>query len=797
MNVDFRIAARSLRRKPLHTLINLTGLTVGLACFILIFRFAQEELSYDRFHEHRDRIFQIGTDVSRGDGFSHYARAARATAEFVQDRFPEIEAQTMVAQYRPSVKHEGRFSNNHLMLFAEPGFAELFSFPVLDGDLAAALATPRGLAISRRMKDVFFGEIDALGQSLIFNDSLLVTVMAVLENPPSTSHIQFDALLSYETKRYWPQLSPGDWMYMDQFLYVKAAPGVGKAELDTLLRPLPMQQFSAALAGSGIVIELQAQPLSSLYLDSQRLADIGPKGSRQHLNLYLSVGFVILLLAGINYVNLNTARATERAKEVGIRKVSGSMPSALISQFLAEAVMLSMISFLLALLLASNLIGPFNLLANKSITVASLYQPSLLAIVFVITLGLGLLSGLYPALIMSRFKPVDTLRGRFSGSGKGLWLRRGLVFAQFVISLSLVSYSLVISAQIGFVKDRPLGFDRDHHYLITASSVLKRDLLSRLDALRNELGSIAGVMSVTASSSVPGKGAAFFNIYPEGLSGDANTRDTYVVSVDESFADVFGLRMMEGNFFSHEQPTSLGGWVINRKLLSNIGWGSPQNAIGKTINLGGQPKTVIGVMDDFHYHSLKSELGPLMLQVNPPSTNYITVRLNPTFSMADVGRIEAVWARVFPEYPFVGSFLDDDFDTQYQNEQRILSLFLVFTLVAVLIAGIGLYGMISYAASLRLKEMGIRKVLGAGTIDISRRLTTETGVIILLSIMVAFPVAWSLSKSWLESFAYRIDVGPEILIKTLLLAVMVTLAASGSVVWQTVRRNPSDVLRVE
>lgn len=797
MAIDFRTAIRSMRRKPSHTLIHLIGLTVGFACVILIFRFAQDERSFDAFHPERERLYQVGTNVSRGDGFTEYARASRATAEHIRARFPQIEAQTMVAPFRPTIRHEGRYSNADLLYFAEPDFAAMFGFETLEGDLASALGKPGGLALTRRMKERYFGADAAIGKTLVLNDTLLVTVMAVLENPPSASHMRFDGLLSYATKADWPQLSPGDWMYMDQFLYILAAPGVGRAELDTLLRSLPMREFGYALEGSGIVLELETEPLKTLYLDSRRLADIGVKGSRRNLNLYMTVGFVILLLAAINYVNLSTARAAERAKEVGIRKVSGSARGGIFGQFMAESIIMSLASMILAWVLAANLLPLFNRLANKSMTLDTLADPLFLGILLALAVSVGFLSGWYPALVMSRFEAVEVLRGRFSGSGRGLWLRRSLVFAQFVISMSLVAYSLVITGQIRHMKERPLGFEQDNRYLVQAAHVLKPDLLRRMDAIRDEWSAKPGVLAVTMGSSVPGKGAPFFNIYPEGLSGEANTRDSYIVAVDEHFDDTFGIRMALGSFFTPEEPTTMGGWIINRRLLASIGWGTPEDAIGKTINVGGTIKPVVGVMEDFHYHSLKSELGPLMLHVSPATTSYMTLNLAPSFPAAAIPDLERAWTDVFPEYPFIGGFLDQAFDEQYQTEQRILDLFRIFTGVAVLIAIIGLYGMISYAASLRTREMGIRKVMGATGWDIAHRLTLETGLIVMASIAVAFPVAWQLSRRWLQEFAYRIEVGPDIAFRTLLLAAAVTLLATSAVVWQALRKNPAEVLRTE
>ncbi len=797
MGFDFRIAWRNLRRRAGHSIAHVAGLTVGLACFFLILLFVSDEQAYDQFHEHKDRLFQVGTDAFRGEDEHHYARASRAAAEFIRDRFPEIEAQTQLAPYNPSVKQDGRYFNQNPLYFAEPDFADLFSFRVVSGDLKEALSTPDAIAITEKMRSRYFGHEDALGRTLVLNDSVVVTVKAVLANPPRHSHIQFDGLVSWITQQDWPFLAPGDWLFLNQFLYLKARPGVDAARLDSLLSPLAMQEFSEQLAGSGITVRLQTTPVSTLYLRSTRTADIGPKGDADYVRLFLSIGVLILILAIINYVNLSTARATERAREVGIRKVSGSLRGALVGQFLGESVLMGTLAGTAAGLLTWWLLPHFNQISQKQLVGADLFDPGFLLLAVGVTLAVGLVAGLYPALVLSRFQPIEVLRGRFSASSKGIGLRRVLVVAQFTASIALVAYSLVMYAQIRHMRDQPLGFRMAHQIVVNGSGVVKSIFIPRLDAFVADLRAQSGVRSVSYSSSVPGKGAPFYNIYPENAAGEANTRDSYLVAVDDQFDDQFDLEMVAGTFFDAAYPAADSGWVINEKLMEIIGWASPQEALGKRISVGDDTGVVVGVMKDFHYYSLKNPLPPLLLQREKPWTNFVTVSFESGPPQRQLEIVQAAWDRHFPEFPHVAGYLDDEFALQYQNDQLLLRLFLLFTVVAVCIAAFGLFGLVSYAATLRVREIGIRKIFGAGGWHLAWRLGAETTVLIGIAFVLAVPISWRAASSWMDGFPYPAGVDPLLFAWAALLTAGITLVATGWVMYRAVTRNPADVLRYE
>ncbi len=787
------IVLRLYRRRKGFTLINLGGLAVGLAACLLISIYIREEMSFDRFHTRRDRIYRLGG-----------ATVGWPYGRILQNDFPEVETVTYLRTYPSYAVKQGEQKLYERMLYADTPFFHIFDFPLVEGSPADALDAPYSVVLSEGFAEKLFGDRSALGQTLDLEDlpPCLVTGVARV---PRRSHIQFDLLLSFQTLRavdprsFDEEMTSG-WLDLNVITYLLLRPGTDVDAFAAKVRDVPRQYAASYLKRWGSEYPLRLEPMSRVYLRSENGNWLGPKSDIDYVYLLLVVGAFLLVIAGANFVNLATALSLARAREVGIRKVVGSNRRLLVRQFLGESFVTCLLATLLACGLAALALPLFNNLAGRSYGPGNIFTPTTGAVMAGLAVVVTILAGIYPAVFLSSFRPIDVLRGRFSSSRKGLSLRRSLVVVQFIISGILIAGTLVVINQLRYMRTRGLGFDSEQVLVLDTRRAGAKVLSPRIRTFLDELGSHPGVEAAASMGTVPGRNGWRGQIsFPEGWPEDKSISLEYV-PVDYGFVKVLGLKIIAGRAFDPTYPSdALTAVVINEAAVSEAGWGSPAEALGKGFASPGSGKpdgVVIGVVEDYHHHGLQEKIGSMMFGLRE-TNGYVALRLKGAEADAVLKHAGRVWDELFPGYTLTTFFLDEDFDRQYGQETRLMNIFGVFSLLTIVIACLGLFGLAAFSVSQRVREIGVRKVFGASVPDIARLLSFDFLKLVLLAYLVAMPTGYVLMNLWLQRFAYRTSIGPGIFFLNGIALVLIALAAIGSQVLKTSLTDPAESLRHE
>ncbi|HYG19360.1 MAG TPA: ABC transporter permease [Ohtaekwangia sp.] len=795
------IAYRNLLRHKGFSLINITGLAVGIASCLLIAMYVQHELSYDRYHTNLNQIYRVihayqhGEDAATlpppapGD-FQVWGNAPVGAA-LLQD-FPEV---VKVVQFtgRQSLllQHgEKRFQENDLF-FADSTVFEVFSWNLIAGSPKDALARPHTIVLTERMAQKYFGDDEALGQTIIVDNGDSYTVTGVMEDVPVNSHFTFDALLSMVTFRNnRPEIFDW-WGYVDFYTYFTVTENFNRAEFEAKFPELVKRHKVHFPYVMGI------EHLPDVYLHSQAVRQPGTTGSLMNIYIFSTIAVFILVIACINFMNLSTARAMDRAKEVGVRKVAGAYRTSLVKQFLSESVLISVLATLIGLALASVTLPMFETLSGKRISFDLLYTPKAMGMLVVVALATGLLAGSYPAMVLSGFRPSLVLKGLFRSSSHGVILRKALVVFQFSLSVMLIIGTWVVYTQLDHLRNRDLGFHDEQMVVIDFGwdGKVQRDIAGIKNAFRD----LPSVVSVSAQRTVPG--GFFPKAYTEIESPDGkmvgNAPDLF--EIDEDFIPNFGIQMAAGRNYSTEFPSdTLQAMIINEAAAKLYGYQDPREAIGKKFSQWGRDGVVVGVVRDFNYRSLHNVVEPLALRLEPRwSSASICLRVNTNDLPATIAAADKLWQQLAPQRPFLYSFLDEDFHRQYKEDQQFGKVFSAFAGLAIFIACFGLFGLVTYSTGQRTKEIGIRKVLGASVTGIVALLSRDFIRLVVLAIVIATPVALYAMGLWLEDFAYRIEIGMSLVILPGLIVMFLALMV---ISWQSVRTalgNPITSLRNE
>lgn len=810
-----RTALRQIRKHKGHAAINVLGLAVGLASCLLILRYVTDELSFDRFHAKSDRLYRVDWDFnwngSEGVGpGTPPPLAARLTADF-----PEVETATRIYPVSPMVvRYRDRFFVEDEIRAVDPNFFEVFSFRLVSGDTATALADPGSVILTRRTAARYFGDEDPMGKSITIGEdgdflgrhySAAFTVTGVAADPPANSHIRFDMLTSMASH---PQVAFFDWswIWMQVTTYAVVSPAASIPDLEARLVDVVAKYAPDAfrrvgfsyreLMESGGRWNFVFQPLSDVYLGSADIGNrLGPVGNRTYLTIFSIVAVFILLIACVNFMNLSTARSATRAKEIGVRKVLGSIRRNLMGQFMTEAMVYAALAMLLSVGLSALLLEPFARFTGKDFAF-SLLQPVWLPAAMVgLTLVVGFLAGSYPSLYLSAFRPIEVLKSKLAGSREGPGLRHGLVVFQFAISIALIACTLIVRKQTRFFREADLGFDKQSVLVI---SNLNHRLGGRAAVFKEEAEREAGVLSAAVSTGVPPY-YGFQDYYKMEGHGDEQF-DLVSYMVDNDFTRTLGIEIVKGRGFEDGFETNASGLILNETAAAQIGWDDP---IGKTITYPSRGTyTVIGVMRDFNFLSMLQPITPFALfhasshSYDIPDS-YVVVRVRPGHLDDTIADLKKKWTSLAPGVPFEYSFLDENFDAQYRSEQRLGSLFGIFAGVAVLIACLGLLGLASFAVQQRTKEIGVRKTFGATTTKVVILLSRDFSKWVLLANLIAWPVAWYFMRDWLDGFAYRVDLGYELFLAAGLAALVMALVTVGYHAWRAAAANPVDAVRYE
>jgi len=743
-----KIAIRSILRHKAYSIINISGLAIGMASSILILLWVQNELSYDRWHKHAKQIYRI---TSAAEDFKTAVSCAGMPQAF-QAAIPAIKNTVRLSDIRSVLFTIGdkKFKENR-SFYTDSTFLDVFSFPLVKGDAKTALMRPDGVVITEELATKYFGKDNPLGKILRKDNHQDVVVTGVLANIPANSHLQFDVLLPMSApdvrremnSNLWDNFSFYDYLQMDDHFNATPAALAGiEGQMNKIFKDQK----------TGIRIDLRLQPLTRIHLYSNLQIDLPGQGNIQYVNIFFIVAIFILVVACINFMNLATARSARRAKEVGLRKVVGAMRGQLVGQFLGESLLISFFSLLVAVLIVLLVLPAFAELSGKTLSV-SLWDGKLLLCLLGISIATGLISGSYPALFLSGFQPVKVLKGNLKSLGGNRLFRNGLVVVQFVVSIVLLIGTVVIYNQLRYIKNRNLGFEKSNLVYM----YMQGNMWNKKQALYDELSQNPLTSDYAVTDQLP------INLF----SGTINVKwpgkdpKTQIVfpsmMVSEGFFDIFHMKMLNGRPFSKEFKADTTNFIVNETAARTMGM-TAANAVGQQITFQDGKGTIVGVVQDFNYKPIQRTIEPLIMQLNRYG-GVVVVRSRPGSTEATIKTLSKVSNQFEPAYPAAYGFLDQDLANQYKGEQQMGSIFNLFALLAIFISCLGLYGLSAYMAEQRTKEIGVRKVLGASLFNIVRLLSADFTRLIIVAMIVAIPLAWWAVNKWLESFAYHIHVG--------------------------------------
>ncbi|MBV4359506.1 ABC transporter permease [Pinibacter aurantiacus] len=787
-----KIAFRNLWRHRVFSFINILGLTVGMTACFLIFLYVKFELSYDKFNSKAANIYRLNTDIKTPSETINTSVTAWPFAPNIKREFPEVETFTRVNNGSFLVrKGDAKFQEDNT-LFADSTFFDVFDIKMLKGDPKKALKDMFSIVFTEDAAKKYFGNEDPIGkQVLLTGDGIPSTVTGIIQNIPENSILKGDMLVSMSTLTQ--HLNKGldqQWGNFGATSFLLLKPGVDPRAMEKKFPDFIERNNGKERKESQMFYTFTLEPLKDIYLLSTR--DGNKLGNMNNVDIFSIIAVFILLIACINFINLTTARSSERAKEVGIRKVVGAAKSQVARQFIGESVILCIIAFLLTVLLSVLLLPLFNKLAGKVVSHGIFTNWQYLLLLFSAAIGIGVLAGAYPALILSSFKPVVVLKGRFATGTKGILLRKGLVIAQFSISVVLIIATLVVYSQMSYMRKRDLGFSKDQMLVVSTQGDPARF------ALKNAVNSLPNVKSTALSSSVPGSGnpGAYSEI--ENKKGDLQIANLDLYFVDWNYIPQYKIKMVAGRSFSKDFGTdTTQAMVVNESVTKLLGYSSPQEAVGRKFKQWGREGKIIGVMQDFHFRSLQQPIKPLTMRIEPDGCDLLSVNITGGNVPATLASIEKKWKEMIPNRPFSYFFMDEFFDRQYRGEERFGNLFLNFAILAIFISCLGLLGLASYSTMQRTKEIGVRKVLGASVTNITALLSSDFIKLVLIAIVIASPLAYIGMHKWLEGFAYRTSVSWWVFLLAALTAIFIALFTVSFQAIKAAVANPVKSLRSE
>lgn len=799
----FKVAFRNLLKKKIFSIINIAGLAVGTTASLLIFLYVQGELSYDKNMPDHERLFRVVEDRIYPDRLAHFAMIPDGFSTVFPDEIPEIEMSTRLIGF-PNFANVVRYNDNifseYYFLAADSNFFEVFPYRMLKGSPASVLRHPNTIILTESTAKKYFNNEDPMGKQLEIAGQK-VEVVGVMENLPENSHMKFDALTPALGIQFIQQPS---FYVAGTYTYVKLAKGASPEAVESKI-PALIEKYAAGQierdlgvsfkkyieAGNGYKYFLQ--PLEDIHLYSNRTNEIQPGGSITAVRVLSFIALLIIAIAGINFVNLATARSAERAREVGVRKVLGSRKQQLVSQFLSESMLISTVSVIIAVLMLQLILVPFNNFAQTRLEFNVIDNPLILLVVVALAIVLGIVAGLYPAFYISTLKPVQVLKGKFQSTAGGRFLRNGLVVFQFSISIILISATLVVYDQLHFMQSKSLGFDKEDVLVINYNTQGDQGRV-----VREELKRVPGVTSLASSASVPG--GYYFGV-PFKVPGSEQIFTPKGTTVEENFAKAMNLKILEGRFFDPAFDDSL-NVVVNQRAVAAMNLKDP---VGAVLLNNVNPTTtvtytIVGVIEDYNFESLHSEINPLIIMSNEGQFNFgnlMIAKLESGRASETLAAIQTKWREIVPDQPFIYSFMDGRLDGLYVSENQSGKLLLMFTAVAIIIACVGLFGLAAYTANQRRKEIGVRKVLGASISGIVGLLSKDFFKLVVVAMVIGIPVSWLLVNQWLQAFAYRVPLD----VATFLLAgVIVIIFTAVTISYQAITAsmvNPTESLKEE
>lgn len=760
-NNYLRTAFRNILRNKTYSFINILGFAVGLACFFLIALFIQDELSYENFHTKANRVFRAAPDWS--------ARTAPKLAPSMQEYFPEIEKAVSLKRFFGNVEVGNQQFYEDQVFFANENIFELFSFNIVEGEGYASLEKPNTVVISEDMAHKYFGDAHPVGKTLMVMDTVQWVVGGVMKNIPTNTHFKPGILCSFKTYEQMFQPNLNTWQNNVYYTYFLLKEDIA---VEQIIAKIPDFVSSQILAQTGRdAYALSVQNIRDIHLHSNLRMELEANSDASYLYIFGTIAFIVLLIACVNFMNLTTARATKRAKEIGIRKTVGAGKRQLIFQFLGESVMVAMLAMSIAFMLTYMALPILNQLSEKAISVSTAFSLNHIWIACMISLLVGLFSGIYPAMILSNYRPVEILKGKINHGRGDLSLRSALVVLQFTLALMLIVGTAMIYRQLNFMKDQPLGFEKEQ--VLVLKYYWDEKVQSNYESLKTRLLTIPGVNAVTRSGDIPGRMATVMSYRTEGMAED-DWEGINALYVDRDFIEVFGMEMVAGRAFNNEMPTDLTqGYILNESAVKSLGW-TVEEAIGKPFRVHNEGH-VIGVVRDFHYNSLQQRIEPLFIANRPSWSGYISLNVNTAQSHQVLEEIYNSWQALLADRPLDHQFLDEDFNRHYLAEQKLSNIVGIFTGLALGIAAIGLFGLATFVCESRQKEIAIRKVLGAKMSRILSILLSSFLKPLVFACVFGIPMAYWLSAQWMTQFPYQAAID-FMLFPLAILCILITAA---------------------
>jgi len=794
-----KVTLRSIRRHKGYAFINIAGLAIGMACCLLILLWVMEELSFDRFHTNRDTLYRVEQDQFYSGEVYHVNVTPYPMGPGIKEEIPEIrEAARAAWMGNLLLKYEDKAFFEPSCRAVDPSFLTMLSFSLLRGDAATALGTPSSMILTEELAVKYFGDEDPMGKIITVNNRHTFTVTGVMENLPSNSSLQFDLLIPFEIVKTAGMYNDS-WGSNSILTLVQLHDNVSVAEVDKKITDVRHSHMVERYRNDPEILEqlnegqrtqFMLMPLTDIYLHGY-FGYGHPPGNIQFVYIFTVIGLFLLLIACINFMNLATARSAKRAKEVGLRKVVGASKKDLIGQFYGESILMAFIALFFSMGLVALLLPVFNTLAGKTMNLSSVFEVRFLLGVLAVTVITGLISGSYPALFLSAFRPAVVLKGTLRAGGSSGLFRKILVVTQFTLSILLVIGATVVYKQVRFMRGKSLGYDKEHVIYLP----LRGETRASYEALKQELKRDVRIINVSGTNHSPTQiGSNSGGADWEGRDPESNVLIS-TNRVDYDYIETMRIEMAEGRTFSKEFPTDpTAAFLVNEEVVKIMG---VESAVGRRFDFQGIDGTVVGVMKNFHFQSVRYAIEPLAFTVMPERVNYVVVRLQAGKIPESIDYVRSTWQKIIPDYPFDYRFMDEDFDRMYRSDERVGSLLRAFTLIAIIIACLGLFGLASYMAEQRTKEIGVRKVLGSTVAGIVFLLSKEFTKWVVAANLIAWPAAYFIMSGWLREFAYRTSLAWWVFFSAGLMALVVAIL---TVSYQSVKAalaNPADSLRYE
>lgn len=801
-----KTAFRSLKKNKGFTIINVLGLALGLCVCMLIVFYVIDELGYDKYNTKLDRIYRVNNDIKFAGSEKSYAEAPAPLAAAFITNFPEIEK---VVRFRQRGEFKVRKGNQNIqenrVIYSDPDLFNVFTLPMIQGDPNTALKLPNTVVINETTARKYFNTTNAVGKTITFNDSVYYKVTGVIKDIPKQSHFNFDFFLSMISL---DESRDDSWLSNNFNTYLLLKPGTNvqrlEAKMPAMVKKYVGGQLQAAIhmnydqfEKAGSYLRLNLTELKDIHLRSNRNSELGANGNIQYVYIFSAIAMFILLIACVNFMNLSTARSSGRAREVGVRKVLGSPRKYLIAQFLSESVIVTFIATVLAVLGAWALLPIFNQTSGKELAFTAQTFVWLVPVLLVAVIVIGCLAGSYPAFFLSAFQPIDVLKGKLSSGFKGGWLRSTLVVFQFSISIFLIIGTMVVYHQLKYIQNKDLGYSRDHVLTIHNASVLD----AQCKVFKQEIQRMPGIKNASISSFTPTGGYRNNNTFFQDQTRDAKKAlSTQVWEVDHDYLSTMGMKIIAGRNFSKEMKTDSSAMIINEAAAKLLGMANPvdkelyQPIDNKAEKL--MPLHIIGIVKDFNFTSLRENITPLVFILSE-YRGAISIRINSADIAGLLGQIKSKWNTFSPNQQMDYSFMDEDFDATYRAEQRVGTISIAFSTMAIVIACLGLFGLAAYAAEQRTKEIGIRKVLGANISIIVAMLSKDFLRLVIISILIASPLAWLTMHKWLDGFAYRDGIKWWIIVSAGVAAIVIAFITISFQSIKAAIANPINSLKSE